>query len=125
MKHWDLQSIGVGPRAPEVLHSQDEGRVIVLELPQGEQLSDHQVHEQAWVTVISGEVEITTEHEELAGGAGTLVAFEPGERHAVRALRTARLLLMLTPWPGPGHPGTMSLEQKTTVRERAAALNGR
>ncbi len=30
--------------------------------------------------------------------------WEPGERHAVRALDDALLVLILAPWPGPGHP---------------------
>ena len=44
-----------------------------------------------------------------AGGSGLVVEFAPGERHAVLARTTARLLLLLTPWPGDGHPGTMPL----------------
>jgi hypothetical protein len=31
---------------------------------------------------------------------------------------------MLTPWPGDGHPGAMTLEQKSSVR-RDAAEHGR
>jgi quercetin dioxygenase-like cupin family protein len=38
------------------------------------------------------------------GGAGFLAHFEPGERHEVRATSDARLLLILSPWPGEGHP---------------------
>jgi hypothetical protein len=33
------------------------------------------------------------------------VIFDPGERHEVRAVSDARLLLVLAPWPGAGHPG--------------------
>jgi redox-sensitive bicupin YhaK (pirin superfamily) len=89
--------------------------------PAGESLQDHQVHERAWVSVIDGEVEITTAGgETVAGGSGLMVEFAPGERLAVRALTTARLLLLLTPWPGDGHPGTMPLSDKATVRQRAA-----
>ena len=35
--------------------------------------------------------------------AGTLVTFDPGERHALRGLDDARLLLTLAPWPAAGH----------------------
>jgi len=84
-----------------------------LAVPAGESLQDHQVHERAWVTILSGEVEITTPAgESISGVPGVLVEFDPGERHAVRALSDARLLLLLTPWPGAGHPGAMSLEDK-------------
>jgi hypothetical protein len=48
------------------------------------------------------------------------VYLPPRERHEVRALTDARVLLLLTPWPGPGHPGTMTLEEKADVRARAA-----
>jgi len=112
--------MSVSQHAPEILESGDGGRAIVLEIPAGESLQDHQVHEHAWVTVISGEVEFTTDDQAVSGGAGLMVEFPPGERHAVRARTTARLLLLLTPWPGDGHPGAMSLADRQTVRRRAS-----
>ena len=120
MKSWDLTSIEVHPHSPEILDSGDGGRAIVLEIPAGESLQDHQVHEHAWVTVISGEVEITAADQATSGGVGLMVEFAPGERHAVHARTAARLLLLLTPWPGDGHPGAMELADKQTVRQRAA-----
>lgn len=121
MKSWDVGSLDLRPHSPEILASGDEARVIVLEIPAGESLQDHQVHERAWVLVIDGEVEITTTGgETLSGGSGLLVEFSPGERHAVLARTVARLLLLLTPWPGHGHPGPMALDDKATVRQRAA-----
>jgi quercetin dioxygenase-like cupin family protein len=125
MKSWDLRAIDLRPHSPEILSSSDDARAVVLEIPAGESLQDHQVHERAWVTVIDGEVEITTARgESVTGGSGLMVEFAPGERHAVLAQRTARLLLMLAPWPGDGHPGAMSLEDKATVRQRAAEHRG-
>jgi len=44
---------------------------------------------------------------------------EVHERHEVRATADARLLLVLAPWPGDGHPGTMTLDEKANARERA------
>ena len=121
MRSWDLRAVALRPHSPEILSSTDEARAVVLEIPAGESLQDHQVHERAWVTVIGGKLEITTsDGETVAGGTGLMVEFAPGERHAVRALTTARLLLLLTPWPGDGHPGTMPLSDKATVRQRAA-----
>ena len=78
------------------------------------------MHEHAWVTVISGEVEVTSGGHTTTGGPGLLINFAPGEIHAVCARETTRLLLILTPWPGDGHPGTMALTDKQTVRQRAA-----
>lgn len=121
MNSWDLRSLDLRPHSPEILSSTDDARAIVLEIPAGESLSDHQVHERAWVTVIDGEVEVaTTDGGTVTGGCGFTVEFAPGERHAVLARSTARLLLLLTPWPGRGHPGTMALEDKAQSRRRAA-----
>jgi quercetin dioxygenase-like cupin family protein len=121
---WDLNSLTLRPHSPEILSTSDEARAVTLEIPAGESLSDHQVHERAWVVVVGGEVEISTPGgQSISGGSGVLVEFAPGERHAVTARTDARLLLLLTPWPGEGHPGTMSLEDKAHMRERAAEHN--
>jgi mannose-6-phosphate isomerase-like protein (cupin superfamily) len=105
MKTWDLQSIDVKPHQPEVLDSDDEGRVIAIHLPAGEALGEHRVHERAFLVVISGQVEVDdSAGETVSGGAGLMAVFDPKEDHEIRATEDARLLLMLTPWPGPGHP---------------------
>ena len=105
MQTWDLGSLDVKPNQPEVITSDDEGRAIVFELPAGEELGEHQVHERAWLLVVSGEIELSdSAGESIAGGAGLLAAFEPNERHEVRARSDSRLLLLLSPWPGIGHP---------------------
>jgi redox-sensitive bicupin YhaK (pirin superfamily) len=121
MNHWDVASLEVEPHAPRILSSTDDGRAIVIELPAGERLQEHEVHERAWVLVVTGEVEVETETGERAsGGAGLLMEFAPHERHEVVARSATRLLLLLTPWPGDGHPGAMSLEDKQAARARAA-----
>ena len=105
MQSWKLNEIEVEARQPEVLASQDEGRAIVINLPAGEQLQEHQVHERAWVVVVAGKVEINTPGGDLAaGGPGLLAVFDPAERHDVQAIEDSRLLLVLSPWPGDGHP---------------------
>jgi len=105
MEHWNLRELGVEPQHPQVLHStRGEARSIVLALRAGEDLSEHQVHERAHVLVIDGEVEINGASS-VSGGPGLLAVFDPGEPHSVRAQTDARLLLVLAPWPGPGHPG--------------------
>jgi quercetin dioxygenase-like cupin family protein len=121
MEDWDLTRPSWKPHHPEILSSTEEGRAIVLDLPAGEVLQDHQVHEGAWIIVHSGAVRITSgAGRTVDARPGALMRFAPRERHEVAALADARLLLLLTPWPGPGHPGVLTLEQKTDVRDRAA-----
>jgi quercetin dioxygenase-like cupin family protein len=125
MDRWDLKSLEWRPHRPEILYSTDEGRAIVLDIPAGEVLQDHQVHEGAWITVVYGEVVIDSgTGESLAAQAGMLVHLPPRERHELKAVTDSRVLLLLTPWPGPGHPGAMTLEQKSNARVRAAERAG-
>jgi quercetin dioxygenase-like cupin family protein len=105
MKSWDLASLDVKPHQPEVLDSDQEGRVIAIELPAGEVLQEHQVHERAWLIVVRGQVELLDSGgETVSAGPGTLAAYDPNERREVRASEDCRLLLVLSPWPGKGHP---------------------
>lgn len=121
MKSWQLKTLGLKPRLPEILSSSDAARAIVLDLAAGESLSDHEVHERAWVVVIDGAIEVTTAAGERAeGGPGLLIEFAPAERHEVLASSNARLLLLLTPWPGSGHPGAMTIREKLYARRHAA-----
>jgi quercetin dioxygenase-like cupin family protein len=121
MKSWDLQDLELKPRLPEILSSSSEGRVIALDLCQGEQLGDHEVHERAWLVVIDGELEVTdASGTTVRGRRGTLVEFAPAERHEVVAHSDARLLLLLAPWPGRGHPGGMTMREKLYARRHAA-----
>jgi redox-sensitive bicupin YhaK (pirin superfamily) len=121
VKSWDIAELELQAHAPQILSSTDDARAIVLQIPQGEALDEHQVHERAWLAVIDGEVEITTsEGEQVSGGAGLFAEFDPAERHTVSARSDARILLLLTPWPAPDHPGAMTLEDKARARESAA-----
>lgn len=104
MEKWDLRSLDVQPHQPRILRSDDEARVIAINLPGGEELQDHQVHERAYLVVADGEVEIDKGGETVSAGPGCLAHFDPNERHEVRAVSDARLLLVLAPWPGDGHP---------------------
>jgi quercetin dioxygenase-like cupin family protein len=125
MESWDLKSVEVEPHQPEILASADDARTIILLLPASEELQEHEVHERARVIVVDGEIEVTTPAgESRAATAGHLFEFEPGERRTIAALTDARLLLILSPWPGDGHPGVLSLEEKAEARERAAGRPG-
>jgi quercetin dioxygenase-like cupin family protein len=100
---WDINSLDVQPHQPQVLRSDGEARVIAINLPAGEQLQQHQVHERAYLFVADGEIEFSADGASQSGGAGFLAHFERQEPHEVTAKTNARLLLVLAPWPGPGH----------------------
>jgi quercetin dioxygenase-like cupin family protein len=102
---WDLTQIEApgGTVDPAVLTTDDGARAIAIRLEAGQEMNDHQVRERAWVVVVEGRALIRSGNEVVDGGIGTLVTFAPGERHAVSSAEGARLLLILAPWPGPGH----------------------
>jgi quercetin dioxygenase-like cupin family protein len=104
MESWDIRSLDIEPHHPQVLRSDDETRVIAVALPGGEELQEHQVHERAYLFVVEGEVEIAQDGEATRGGSGFMTHFAPNERRTVRALSDARIVLVLAPWPGVGHP---------------------
>jgi len=101
---WDIRSLDVEPHNPKVLRSDAEARVIVINLPAGEKLDEHQVHERAYLVVADGEVEVEEDSRTEKGGPGFLAHWDANKRHEVRATTDARLLLFLAPWPGAGHP---------------------
>ena len=104
MDTWDIRSLEIESLHPVVLRSDDETRVIAIHLPAGEELQEHQVHERTYLLVADGEIEVTKDGRTTSGGAGFVSHFEPGERRAVRAVSDARLVMVLAPWPGRGHP---------------------
>ena len=126
MQTWDIKNLDVKVHMPRIVSSTDDARVIVIVLPAAERMQDHVVHERAWLVVVEGAIEITTDGDPaVLGAAGALFQIEPGERHEVIARSDARLLLFLTPWPGEGHPGAMSLESKASAVRDAAARAAR
>jgi quercetin dioxygenase-like cupin family protein len=104
MDSWDIRSLEIEAHHPQVLRSDDETRVIAINLPGGEELQDHQVHERAYLVVVDGEILVVQDGGERTGGPGFLAHFAPNERREVRATTDTRLLLILSPWPGEGHP---------------------
>lgn len=105
MQSWNLHEIEApdGTRDPVVLHSDEEARAVLIRMNPGQELGDHQVKERAWISVVEGSVRVEAGGRSFDAPAGTLMTFEPSERHAVRSDDGARILLMLAPWPGKGH----------------------
>ena len=92
---------------PQVLRSRRETRAIAIRLSGGDELQEHQVHERAYLLVVDGEVEISQDGSSVIGGSGLLAHFAPTERRTVRAVTDSRLVLVLAPWPGVGHPSAL------------------
>lgn len=106
MRHWRLPEVETphGARSPVVLHSKEgSSRAVLIELRVGEALGDHGVKESALVLVLDGRVRVEAGEESVDGEAGALFHFEPDERRSVTSDGGARVLLVLSPWPGEGH----------------------
>jgi quercetin dioxygenase-like cupin family protein len=104
MKRWDLTDTQTSSRSgPRVLFSTPEARGVAIDLAAGEELGEHRVRERAVLLVLHGSIEVTGNGHAESCPQGTLVLFEPGEKHVVHAVEQTRLLLTLAPWPGTGH----------------------
>jgi quercetin dioxygenase-like cupin family protein len=105
MHRWNLLELDApdGTRDPIVLHSDAGARAVLIVLQAGQSLGDHQVKENAWITVLEGTVQVTAGGQTVDARPGVLVRFEPDERHALRTESGARILMVLAPWPGEGH----------------------
>jgi quercetin dioxygenase-like cupin family protein len=104
MENWDIRSLEIEPHHPLVLRSDGEIRAIAIYLPSGDELQEHQVHERAYLLVADGEVEVSHDGTTVKAGVGSVAHFQPNERRTVRAVSDARIVLVLAPWPGVGHP---------------------
>jgi mannose-6-phosphate isomerase-like protein (cupin superfamily) len=105
VQSWNLLDLETpeGSRSPIVLHSTEDARSVLIGLNPGQKLGDHQVHENAYMVVVDGAVDVESAGESVQAGPGTLVRFDARERHRVSSEHGARLLLLFAPWPGPGH----------------------
>jgi quercetin dioxygenase-like cupin family protein len=106
MQSWDLNAIETpdGSRSPVVLHSDNDMRAVLIGLEPGQELGEHEVKENVLLLVVEGTAEIeTAAGERLSAEAGTVVRFDPSERHSVSSPDGARFLLVLAPWPAEGH----------------------
>ena len=105
VQSWDLMEIEApsGTRDPMVIHSGNEARAVVIVLTPGQRLGDHQVKENAWITVLDGSANVSAGGETVPARPGMLFRFDPDERHSLASEEGARILLLLAPWPGEGH----------------------
>ena len=84
MQSWNLLELEMAEGAGAiVLHSHDEARAVLIGLNPGQALGDHQVHENAWLVVVDGQVEVGSERGDRRGGRRDLFRFDAHERHRV------------------------------------------
>jgi quercetin dioxygenase-like cupin family protein len=107
VQHWDLLAIDAprGTRDAHVVHQDEGARAVLVVLDPGQSLGEHQVKENAWVVIVEGTVQVSAGGETVELGTGGLLRFEPAERHSLSSSGGARILMVLTPWPGEGHYG--------------------
>ena len=105
MQSWNLREIDApgGTRSPVVLRSDNGARAVLIALEPGQKLGEHEVKENALVTVIDGTVRVEAGGESHEAGPGAFFAFDAEEPHAIASESGARILLVLAPWPGEGH----------------------
>jgi quercetin dioxygenase-like cupin family protein len=105
VQHWNLMEIEApsGTRDPVVVHSGNEARAVMILLTPGQALGDHQVKENAWITLLEGRARVSAGGESVEATPGMLFRFDPDERHSLASDDGARILLLLAPWPGEGH----------------------
>ena len=92
-----------GNRRAEALETVDGARAIIIRLAPGEELGEHQVPERAWLMVVDGSARIEAGGDVVEAGVGTLLTFEPDERHKVSSVDGTRIVLILSSWPADSH----------------------
>jgi quercetin dioxygenase-like cupin family protein len=105
VQSWNVKEIEVpeGTRRAEALETVDGARAIIIRLTPGEELGEHQVRERAWLMVVDGSVRIEAGGDVVEAGPGTLLTFEPDERHKVSSVGGTRIVMILSSWPADGH----------------------
>ena len=117
-----------GTRDPLVVHSGNEARAVLIVLNPGQVMGDHQVKENAWVTVLEGRVRISAGSESVDAGPGMLFRFDPDERHSLasdeRRPRAAAARALARRGPLPRQRG-VALRDSTLAQGRLPTLPDR
>jgi quercetin dioxygenase-like cupin family protein len=106
VQSWNVKEIEVpeGTRRAEALETVDGARAIIIRLTPGEELGEHQVRERAWLMVVDGSARVEAGGGDVVeAGPGTLLTFEPDERHKVSSVGGTRIVMILSSWPADGH----------------------
>jgi quercetin dioxygenase-like cupin family protein len=105
VQSWNLREISTpgGSRSPVVLRSDEAARAVLISLEPGQALGDHQVKEGALVSVVEGTVRVESGGKTIEGEVGCFFSFDADERRSISTDTGARILMVLSPWPGEGH----------------------
>src|SRR4029077_21087422 len=98
VQSWNVKEIEVpeGTRRAEALETVDGARAIIIRLTPGEELGEHQVRERAWLMVVEGSARVEAGGGDVVeAGPGTLLTFEPDERHKVSSVSGTRIVMIL------------------------------
>src|SRR6476659_1914225 len=98
VQSWNVKEIEVpeGTRRAEALETVDGARAIIIRLTPGEELGEHQVRGRAWLMVVDGSARIEAGGDIVEAGSGTLLTFEPDERHKVSSVSGTRIVMILS-----------------------------
>ena len=87
--------------ATAIVHDGPDARLVVFRLAPGQEVAPHTSPSTVLLTVLEGTGTLSGADEERRCTAGDVVAYEPGELHAMRA-DDGELLLLATITPRPG-----------------------
>ena len=96
VQSWNVKEIEApeGTRRAEALETVDGARAIIIRLTPGEELGEHQVRERAWLMVVEGSARVEAGGGDVVeAGPGTLLTFEPDERHKVSSASGTRIVM--------------------------------
>ena len=104
METWDIRSLAIEPHQPQVLRSDAETRAIAICSPPARSSRSTRCTRAPTCSSSTARSRSRRTAQSTTGGSGLLSHFEPNERRTVKAISDARLVLVLAPWPGEGHP---------------------
>lgn len=98
MQAWALDRLDLSVDAPQILGSEEDAcTVVALLLPRGKTLQEHQIAESTVVFLTRGLLLINTGAGERTVSSPSLIRFERGDCHKVRAVIECQLVLCLYP----------------------------
>jgi quercetin dioxygenase-like cupin family protein len=87
--------------ATAIVHDAPGGRVVVFRIEAGQQVAPHTSRSTVILSIVAGSGVVSGNDGERTVRAGDLIAYEPNERHGMRAVDEPLVLLaIIAPRPG-------------------------